>query len=131
MEIKCKYNSTTSIENIQKVAEENGFIYPKELINLILKCNNGIIIPNKFDATKEQGLEVKTILSYNKEDKETVYSAIKTLRESGVNFIPFANTPSGDYICLNGAEVVIWEHETSNTQLVSPTLSKFLESLKN
>lgn len=130
MEIKCKYNSATSIEKIQEVAKENGFVYPKELIDLILKCNNGIITPNKFDSKKEQDLEVKTILSYNKEDIETVYGAIKALKESGFNYIPFANTPSGNLICLNGNEVIVWEHEKLSPAFVSPTLSDFLESLR-
>ena len=130
MKLQCKYNSATSVEKIQDVAKENGFTYTNDLTNFVLLYNNGIIIPNKFDSEQSKGYEVKTILSYNKEDMENVYTAIEILKEEGVYLIPFAYTPSGDFICLeiNNA-VVLWKHETSIIERISPTFSLFIDSL--
>lgn len=130
MKIQTKYNSATSIEKIQDVARENGFAYTNDLIDFILFCNNGIISPNKFDTEQSKGHEVKTILSYNKEDMENVYSAINIIKEDGVYLIPFANTPSGDFVCMDiHNNVVLWKHETSTIERISPAFTLFVDSL--
>lgn len=130
MKLQCKYNSVTSIEKIQEVANENGFTFTNDLINFILDYNNGMIIPNRFDTGEAKGYEVKTILSYNKKDIENVYSAIEILKEEGARLIPFANTPSGDFVCMDTSNaVVLWKHETLSIEKTSDGLSSFTDSL--
>ena len=130
MKLQCKYNSAISVENIQEVARENGFTYTNDFINFIQTCNNGIISPNKFNSELSKEYEVKTILSYNHKDIENVYTAINILKEDGKSLIPFANTPSGDFVCIDfNNAVVLWKHETSAIEKLASTFSLFIDSL--
>lgn len=130
MKLQCKYNSAISVEKIQEVARENGYTYTDDFISFIQSCNNGIISPNKFNTEQSIEYEVKTILSYNNKDIENVYTAIKILKEEGKCLIPFANTPSGDFVCIDiNNFVVLWKHETSSIEIISPTFSLFIDSL--
>ena len=130
MKLQCKYNSEISIENIQEFAKEYGCKYTDDLISFVLRYNNGTISPNKFNTELSEGYEVKTILSYNKGDIENVYTAMEIIKEDGLHLIPFANTPSGDFVCMDISNaVVLWKHETSTIEGISHELSSFIDSL--
>ena len=70
------------------------------------------------------------VMIHNNKDIENVYTAIKILKEEGKCLIPFANTPSGDFVCIDiNNFVVLWKHETSSIEIISPTFSLFIDSL--
>ena len=114
---------------VEKVAKENGFTLPEDLIQLVLKGNNGTPSKKKFDSEHGREHMVKTILSYIPEDIENVYDAIDVLRESCYRLYPIANDPAGNLICLSPKGIVLWNHETDEVDFIAKTVTLFLESL--
>ena len=126
--INFKYASRVNPRDIEFVKKTYKYYYPEGLEDLIEEGNNGSISPNRI-KTRNNVIEVKTVLSYNKKDKENVYDAINTLIKSGSQLLPFANTPSGDLIGTDGKSIILWNHETGKEDVISPSLDDFLDSL--
>lgn len=133
--IQWKYASPVDIENIEEVEDVLDIEIPDQLIEIILVGNNGSPSKNRFVVGNNETI-FKTLLSYNEKDKENVYKAFKVVPKG---LIPFGNTPTGDFICLeninNGInprredKVVLWDHETGEIIPVTSSLTEFLRKL--
>ena len=130
MELTWKYATPVSIEEVEKVASENGVILPSYLIKIILKGNNGDPSRNVFTYGNGKEDIFKTLLSYRKSDVENIYRALKILKEDGVKIYPFGNDPGGNLICLDGEKVVLWNSETGTTVFISNNVIQFFENLR-
>lgn len=129
MNITWKYSSPISIEQIDAVSKLEGVTIPDVLKKMILEGNNGEPSKKHFDSAFHKDHVFKTLLSYNEKDGETVFNAIKILKEAGVNLYPFGNDPAGNLICLKGDQVVLWNHETGAEELVANNVVAFFNSL--
>lgn len=128
MDITWKYASPIDAKIIENEAKKNRVILPKLLIRIIHEGNNGSPSKKMFKYSNNEDI-FKTLLSYSKSDIENVYSAIKILKEAGEKLYPFANTPAGNLICLQGDHVVLWNHENGLTTFISENIDTFLKSL--
>ena len=127
--ISWLFASHVEREIIEKVSGNYCFTLPEDLIQLIMTGNNGTPSKKKFDSAHGKEHMVKTLLSYNPDDIENVYSAIEVLKESCYRLYPIANDPAGNLICLSPKGIVLWDHETDSIDLIAPDIATFLSIL--
>jgi hypothetical protein len=118
-----------SIEDFEK---EQGVIVPAVLKEVIALHNGGRPSPEIIKTAAGKEVEIKSLLSFNKQDTETIYNVIGYFKERYKGtLLPFASEPSGDYFCMNLNEltIVYWEHETNEVSKVSDSLNEFMGGL--
>lgn len=118
-------NNGESIENIEQKFDVK---IPALLKNIIIKYNGGRPLKNIFDTQHSKEKVFKSLLSYNKQDKENIYLYEELFYR---NYIPFAITPSGDVICINkeNQSVELYLHESNTFEWICNDISKFINSL--
>lgn len=129
MSIQWKYSSPVEESEILTVAKKHNITLPSYLIQMIMVGNNGSPTPKKFLYGNGSNEDVfKTLLSYNPQDIENVFSALKEL-QGMPSLYPFGNDPAGNFICLKGTKVVLWKHETHEVAIVADSVESFFEGL--
>ncbi len=120
-----KLKGYKSITNIEKKYNIN---IPNYLKDLIIQYNGGRPEKNIFDTENYKEKVFKCLLSYNKDDRENIYIYNDLFQK---NYIPFANTPSGDIICLNieNEKIELYLHEIDKFEFVSNNIEKFIKEL--
>lgn len=118
-----------SIEDFQN---EYKLDLPLSLKNLILKYNGAR--PEKKLIKMDNGhlLEMKMLLSYNREDLENIYDCINFFKDKYNNDrLPFAIEPSGNYFCINleNFSIEYWNYENDTLITVANSLKQFLDKL--
>lgn len=95
--------------------------------------NNGARPSNKaFDTDKTKERMLKSFLSFNKEDRETVWKIFEWCKEDlGDKFVPFAIDNFGNLICFDKSNdnVVFLDHEVASCELVADNFDNFLAKL--
>lgn len=106
----------------------NNSNIPMELKQLIKQYNGGRPEKNIFDTKSSKERVLKSLISYNKEDKENIYMYEKIFNKG---LIPFAVTEFGDIICINTetSEVELYLHEQDKTEKISDGISEFFDKL--
>lgn len=131
-ELTWKYvkplNSDNAVENFES---HNNLKLPEDFYACIKENNGGRPDKKVFDTEITKGRVIKSLLSFNKDDLETVYDAMDTLKKENDNLVPLASDPGGNYICYNKKQqnIELWLHETNNTEKISDTFNAFLDSL--
>jgi hypothetical protein len=117
-------------DTIMMLETENGIKLPTDIISCIQQNNGGRPEKKVFDTQYSSGRVFKTLLSFNEEDIETVFTAINILKEEGLNIFPLASDPGGNYICYDQEKgIVLWLHETNTTEKISENFTDFLTRL--
>ncbi|MHC0037729.1 SMI1/KNR4 family protein [Pseudoneobacillus sp. C159] len=120
------------VTSIEIFESDHGFTVPEFLKDFIHQYNGG---RPSLDITKTKSgreVQIKTFLSFNKKDIETVHNVIGYFKKQfHGNLLPFASEPSGDYFCvdLTNLSIVYWEHETNEIQKVADNFYKFINGL--
>ncbi|MBV4450361.1 SMI1/KNR4 family protein [Clostridium sporogenes] len=111
---------------------DNGFKLPPDIISYIKQNNGGRPDKKIFDTEVSKGRLLKSLLSFNKDDLETVYDAIDILKNENTKLVPIATDPGGNYICYHTIhhDIVLWLHETNTTERISDSFTAFLETLR-
>lgn len=129
-----KHTSPVTRKQVEKVMGRDCFF--EDLVDLILEGNGGEPSKKRFKVGNRGEAVFKTLLSYNKSDKENVFDAIDFIDEySPIDLpenYPFGNTPNGDLIYLDTVhcgEVYYYDHETGRTTMVARSLKEFLNGL--
>lgn len=128
MDIIWKFASPVDESKIDEVSKNENVVLPELLKKIIMEGNNGTPNRNAFSFGNNED-DFKTLLSYNPSDKENVYKAIKILKEANQKLYPFGNDPAGDFICLDGHKVVLWDHETNKVIPLAPNVEDFFNGL--
>ncbi|WP_410501808.1 SMI1/KNR4 family protein [Exiguobacterium acetylicum] len=117
-----------SIKNFETL---NGLQLPQDITDCIIQNNGGRPDKKVFDTEVSKGRAMKSLLSFNKNDLETVYDVIDVLKSERKDLVPIASDPSGNYICYNliNKSIVFWLHETNITEKVSDSFTTFLNGL--
>lgn len=121
------------LDSIEKFEKEKNIKLPDELKKLILKNNGGRPSLRMIEMPSYKELEIKALLSFNKDDIENIYNNIDFFKaEFNENILPFATESSGDYFCINlkNKSVVYWEHETNKIKYIARNLDEFFDMLK-
>ena len=114
MEITWKYVKPLVDSNcIRTFLKEHKIILPNGLIDILEKNNGGR--PDNRDIRTIEGKEYvfKSMLSYNLEDKETIYMVYPELFED-TGLYPIASDAAGNFICydLKTKKYKLYNHET-------------------
>ncbi len=122
-----------SLKDIEKLEIDFQIRFPSTYKKVLYRYHGGR--PNKRRFTTNTGKErvLKTFLPVIKEYNVNVYH-VKTWLKLPNTMFPFANTPSGDYLCLNhdGVNepfVVLYHHEIDGLEYVSKDFETFLNAL--
>lgn len=122
----------TSPSLIETFERSVGYTFCPAFKDCVAKYNGGRPQRNVFDTDKTKGRVLKTFLSFNPDDRETVWQAIEwECVQPG--FIPFTVTVFGDLICFAKADdrVVLLNHESDMIENVADSFEEFLASLRD
>jgi DNA-binding beta-propeller fold protein YncE len=119
-------DSETLINDFER---ENGIIFPSDLKNCFVKNNGGRPSKNVFDTDCSKEKVFKTLLSFNKSDPENIYMVFSVFDKERNRLIPFASDPSGDLLCLQNDNIVLYLHETGSIEKVADSFSELLSKL--
>ena len=120
MSVTWKYvKPLESLTAVRDYLKENHIDLPEKLITLIETNNGGR--PNKKDFTTTDGSEhvVKSLLSYNEKDKETIFTFYPDLF-SDTAYYPICMDASGSFVCYdtNSGEYVLIDHENNEVKTI-------------
>ena len=124
-----KYIKATNTECIEKVEKEFFVNLPRDLKDIILKFNNGRPENSTFDTDKSTGRQFKKLLSFNREDRENVYSFVDIVRQFDNELFPIANDPAGNFICLKNSEIVFLNIESGKTEFIANSITDLISKL--
>ena len=109
-----------------------GYIFPTEFRECVLRYNGGRPERRGFDTDKNAARELKSFLSFNHNDRETMWKIFAWNKaELSNKYIPFAIDNFGNLICFNADndKVVFVNHENLSIELIADTFSEFIEVL--
>lgn len=121
-----KIKPLTNLDAVTQFESKYHVTIPDDLKNCIIEHNGGRPSPNTIKTKNGKEYDVKLLLSYNPEDKETVYKCISYFCEK--KLLPFAVDSSGNYYCMCGNKVVLWV-QSDETYDVSDSFSAFISGL--
>ena len=114
-------------KSVEDFENSSGLMLPEDM-KAFLKINNGGR-PSKhnFDTERSKGRVMKSLLSFNETDVETIYDAMNALKKEKAYLVPFASDPAGNYICYNtrNQEIVLWLHETDTLERIAESFTEF------
>lgn len=128
MEIKY-VTQIEDMQSIQRFEESYGIQFPKEFLEFI-KVNNGGR-PKEKVFSLENGTEyiVNAFLSFNENDFGNIYWPKEQMEEEGVDAVPFASDPFGNYFCFQDGRVVFWFHEDGEFVALCDSFGEFIDRL--
>lgn len=109
-----------------------GYCFCDAFRNCVLLNNGGRPSKRCFDTDKAKGREIKSLLSFNKEDRETVWKIFEWSKTELANqFIPFAIDNFGNLICFDNinSKVVFLNHEDQSTECIADNFETFINEL--
>lgn len=93
---------------------------PDELIDTIERYNGGRPSEKRILTAKCREYVFKALLSYNEEDRETIYNVYPELF-SGTALYPIGSDVAGNFICydINSMKYVLYNHETEDVEAIT------------
>ena len=121
-----------SIELIYEFENSTKYLFPDTFKQFIIKHNGGR--PNKsiFDTNKTKERELKSFLSFNREDKETVWKIIEWNKEELADkYVPFGIDNYGNTICFDKENdmVIFVNHEDKSIEIIADGFDNFINKL--
>ena len=120
-------NPLDSPEVLANFENDYGITLPSSFKVFVTINNYAAPLPDSVIIKGFGETDVKRLLSFNREDTETVYQVIDYF--SKLDLIPFAPDSYGNYFCLSDKTVVFWNHETDVQYDLQCTFDEFLESI--
>lgn len=108
------------------------YTFPEDFVKCVLHNNGGRPRKRAFKTDKDRERELKTFLSFNEEDRETVWKIFEwSKKELSNKYIPFAIDHFDNLICFNAENdsVVFFEHENQSIEKIADDFNEFLDSL--
>ena len=118
-------------ENIAAFERITAFSLPESFKECVKRHNGARPKCRGFDTDKQTGRELKSFLSFNREDKETVWEMYEACAVATKGqYIPFAIDNFGNLICFDrSGQIVFIDHETLNIEKIAPSFYEFVFSL--
>ena len=130
MELTWKYvKNLQDIKAIDNFEKEHSVSFPQDLKACIIKNNGGRPSKSILDTATEKGHVFKVLLSFNKEDRETIFTIYEVLQKEDSSLLPFASDPAGNFLCIKDGKVVLYLHETGGVEKVANSFSELIEKL--
>ena len=120
-----------SKDDINHFESTNNVKLPDDIISCFLNHNGGRPDKKTFDTENSKERVLKTLLSFNEGDIETIWSAFSVISSTQSQLVPIASDPSGNFICYNASMqcIELWLHETDTTEKISDNFTAFLDML--
>ena len=106
----------------------HGVTFPDDLKCALVANNGGRPSLRYYDLPNDKDKEFKTLLSFNVEDKETIYKRYPIDSEDK-SLLPFASDSAGNLFVIKEGGIWLWKHENDATVFVAPNFTAFLELL--
>ena len=122
-------NSEKLIDDFEQLV---CYFFPNEFKSCVRLNNGGRPAYKRFDTDKNIGREIKSFLSFNFNDKETVWKIYEWNEEELSNkYIAFAIDNFGNLICFDSKNdgVVFFNHENSTIELIASSFVEFMNLL--
>ena len=100
--------------------------------NCVITNNGGRPSKKAFDTDKVRGRELKSFLSFNKDDRETVWKIFDCNKDELMDrYISFAIDNYGNLICFdtNNDKIVFVNHEDVSVEIVADNFNDFMNRL--
>lgn len=131
--MEWKYVKPLSSEgNINEFESLVKYSFPDEFKNCVLCNNGGRPCKRVFNTDVQKKREIKTFLSFNKEDKETVWKIQDWNKEELLRkYVAFAIDNFGNLVCfdINSSRIVFFNHENGKMEQIADNFTEFMESL--
>lgn len=90
---------------------------PASLIEIMEKYNGGRPSEKTIMTASNKEYVFKSMLSYNRTDKETIYSIYPDVFKE-TSWFPFASDAAGNFICydLKKKKCILYNHETNQSE---------------
>lgn len=116
---------------VDKFLKQNNLKIPTEVISCIEEHNGGRPSPNIFVTSTKKEYIFKSLLSYNTNDKETIYMCYPGIFQEKELF-PIASDPAGNFICIDlkdNNSIIFFEHESGKKEFIANDFVNFLNNL--
>lgn len=129
-ELTWKYVKPLKTEKLISEYEQLiDFKLSTDFVDIVKKYNGGRPSMKTFDTSKQEGKSFKSLLSFNREDRETVWNIWQSENYADKKIAPFGITDSGDTLCFKNNAVVLFNHETEEIEKVANNFNTFLSYL--
>lgn len=121
-----------SIELIYEFENSTKYLFPDTFKQFIIKHNGGRPSKSVFDTNKTKERELKSFLSFNREDKETVWKIIEWNKEELADkYVPFGIDNYGNTICFDKENdmVIFVNHEDKSIEIIADDFDNFINKL--
>ena len=121
-----------SMDSIDKFEELVNYHFPEEFKKCVMEYNGGRPIKRAFDTDKTSERELKSFLSFNKSDKETVWKLYECLeKEISDKYVTFAIDNFGNMICFNKMDnsINFINHEEMAIEKIAENFHAFMQML--
>lgn len=127
-----QWNRTKPLENrssVEQLQKKHNFTLSEDLAQCILDNNGARPKPNTIVLKNGEENDVKTLLSYNEKDPESIYKVIEYfINTYNGSLIPFASDSAGNYYCEQGEQIVLWTQDNEILPVCN-NFRQFLDSL--
>lgn len=106
--------------------------FPSEFKECVLRYNGGRPEFRGFDTDRNTGREMKSFLSFNHNDRETVWKIFEWNQEELSNrYVAFAIDNFGNLICFdaNNDKIVFVNHEDVSVEFIADSFAEFMDLL--
>jgi hypothetical protein len=128
-----KYVKALKSEKAITEFEKNyGIEFPDSFKETVGKFNGGRPERDIYDTDKTKGRTIKSLLSFNKDDKETIWKIAEwSADELGEKYIAFAIDHFGNLICFSKSDksIIFMDHETLKTEIIANEFANFIDKL--
>lgn len=124
-----KLKSIDLIDDFECMAK---YVFCDAFRNCVIANNGGRPSKRIFDTDKVKERELKSFLSFNKEDRETVWKIFECNKEELTNkYVPFGIDNFGNLICfdVNNDKIVFVNHEDMSVEAVAENFDCFMSGL--
>lgn len=119
-------------ESIAAFEAESGYLFPQAFKDCVQESNGGKPTLSAFDTEFQKERAVKSFLSFNKDDRETMWKVNEWNKEELADkYIAFAIDNFGNLICFKKSDdsIVFLDLESMNVEFVAGDFSQFIQSL--
>ncbi len=108
------------------------YVFCDSFRKCVIAHNGGRPSKRVFDTDKAKERELKSFLSFNREDRETVWKIFEWSKEELANqYIPFGIDNFGNLICFeaNNDKIVFVNHEDMSIETIADSFDSFMSCL--
>ncbi|WP_102272123.1 SMI1/KNR4 family protein [Cytobacillus massiliigabonensis] len=121
------------IEDVRELENTLQVTYPSEYKKIILVNHGARPDKKRFLTSTQTERVIKSFIPVTRDYDINLFSLIDWL-DLPIGVIPFASTPSGDYICFHFKDaadpvIILYHHEINSFENVNKNFDQFIQSL--